>query len=86
LSHTVHFATTIQNDSSTSISNIFVDITKLSSSCTYPTVNGLSDHDAQFLTVNNIAPATNLVPLKHRTREISNEKIMHFQVQLANET
>jgi hypothetical protein len=24
--------------------------------------------------------------LKHRTREISNEKIMHFQVQLANET
>jgi hypothetical protein len=48
--------------------------------------NGLSDHDVQFLTVNNIAPATNIVHLKQRAREINNERIMQFQPQLANES
>jgi hypothetical protein len=86
LSHTVHFATRTQNDSSTAISNIFVDITRLSSSSTCPIINGLSDHDAQFLTVNNIVPATNIVPLKQSTREINIERIMQFQLQLANES
>jgi hypothetical protein len=47
---------------------------------------GLSDHDAQFLSVNNTVPATNIVPLKQRIREINNEGIMQFQPQLANET
>jgi hypothetical protein len=47
--------------------------------------NGLSDRDAQFLTVNNIAPATNIVPLKQRTREINSESIMQFQLQFTNE-
>jgi hypothetical protein len=70
MSYTVHFATGTQNDSSTSIDNTFVDIRKLSSSTTCPIINGLSDHNAQFLTVNNIAPATNTVPLKEGTREI----------------
>jgi hypothetical protein len=55
MSHTVHFATRTQNDSSTPTGSIFVDITRLSSSSTYPIINGLSDHDAHFLTVNNIA-------------------------------
>jgi len=63
LSHAVHFATTTQNDSSTAVDNIFVDITRLSSSSTYLMINGLSDHDVQFLTVNSIAPATNIVHL-----------------------
>jgi len=84
LSHTVHFATRTQNDSSTAINNIFVDITRLSSSSTCPIINGLSDHAGQFLTVNNIAPATNIVHSKQRTREINNERIMQFQLQLAN--
>jgi len=38
-----------QNDSSTTIDNIFVDITRLSSSSACPIINGISDHDAQFL-------------------------------------
>jgi len=79
LPHIVHFATRTQNDSSTTIDNIFVDIT-----C--PIINGLSDHDAQFLTVNNIAPATNIVHLKQGTRERNNESIIQFQLQLANES
>jgi hypothetical protein len=54
LSHTVNFATRIQNDSSTAIDNIFVDNSRLKSSSTSPPINGLSDHDAEFLIMNNI--------------------------------
>jgi len=36
--------------------------------------------------VNSIAPATNIVHLKQRTREINNERIMQFQRQLPNES
>jgi hypothetical protein len=46
LSHTVNFATRTQNDSRTAIGNIFMDITRLSSSSTCLIINGLSDHDA----------------------------------------
>jgi hypothetical protein len=86
LSHTVNFAPRTQNDSSTAIDNIFVDITRLSSPSTYPIINGLSAHDAQILTVNNIVPASNTEPLKQRTREINTERIDQFKLHLANET
>jgi hypothetical protein len=39
----------VKDDSSITIDNIFVDITRLSSSATCPIINGPSDHDAQFL-------------------------------------
>jgi hypothetical protein len=48
-------------------------------------INGLSDHDAQYLMINNIAAAGNLIPLKQRTRKV-NETIMHFQLLLKSET
>jgi hypothetical protein len=86
MSHTVHFVAGTQNDTSTAINNIFVDITRLSSSFTCPIINVLSDHDTQFLTVNNIALAANIVHLKQRAREINNERIMQLQLQFANET
>jgi hypothetical protein len=86
MSHTVHFATGTQNDSNTAINNSFVDITRLSSSSTHPIINGLSYYDAQFLTVNNTASATNILYCKQRTREINNESIMQFQIQSANES
>jgi hypothetical protein len=40
---------------------------------------------AQFLTVNNIVPAINIMPLEQRTIELNNERIMQFQLQLADE-
>jgi hypothetical protein len=86
LSHSVNFSTRTRNDSSTAVSNISVDITRLSSSSTYHIINGVSDYEAQFLAVNNTVPATNTVYLKQRTREINNKRIMQFQLQLANET
>jgi hypothetical protein len=33
---------------------IYVDNSRLESSYTSPLINGLSEHDAQFLTINNI--------------------------------
>jgi hypothetical protein len=76
LSDTVNFATRIQNNSSTAIDNIFVDNSRLKTSSTSPVINGLSDYDAQFLTINNILYATtNKIPFKQKTRLINNETI-----------
>jgi hypothetical protein len=83
LIHTVNFATRIQNDSRTANDNIFVDSIRFSSSSTSPIINGLSDHEAQYL---NIATAGNLIPLKQRTRKVNNETIMQFQLLLKSET
>jgi hypothetical protein len=86
LKYTANFATRIQNDSRTEIDNIFVDCIRFSSSSTSPIINGLSDHDAQYILINNIAAAGNLIPLKQRTRKVSNETITQFQLLLKSET
>jgi hypothetical protein len=67
--HTVNFATRIQNDTSTAIDNIFVDSIRFSSSSTSPIINGVSDHDSQYLMINNIAAASNF-----NTFEVENKK------------
>jgi hypothetical protein len=74
LSHTVNFATRVQNSLSTAID----------SSCTSPIVNSFSDHDSQFLKVNNIILEVNSRPLKQKTRKINTEHISHFQCLLEN--
>jgi hypothetical protein len=86
LLHTVNFATSVQNSSSTAIDNISIDSARLSSSYTSPIVNGLSDHDTQFLTISNIAEEVNLAPSKWRTRIINDETTAQFQHVLENET
>ena len=86
LSHTVNFATRIQNESSTAIDNIFVDNNILGSTITLPLINGLSDHDAQLLTINNIHAATKIFSLKQRTRIINSETLTNFQSLLKQET
>ena len=58
LSHAVDFATRMQNKSSTSIDNIFVDNSRLESTITFPLINGLTDHDAQLHIINNKYAAT----------------------------
>jgi hypothetical protein len=78
LIHTVNFATRIQNNSRIAIDKIFVGSIRFSSSSTSPIINGLTDHDAQYLMINNIAAAGNLIPLKQRIRKVNNETIMQF--------
>jgi hypothetical protein len=86
LIHTANFATRIQNDSSTAINNIFVDITRFSSSSTSSIINDLSDHDAQYLMMNNLAVAGKFIHQKQRIRKINSESIMQFQRLLKSET
>jgi hypothetical protein len=50
----------------------------LSSFYTSPKDNGISDHDAQFLT------EVNLIPFKEGTRKINNQTIVQFQHLLEN--
>jgi hypothetical protein len=51
---TVNFPTRIHNSSFTAIDNIFIDKVKYENYSIHPLVNGLSDHDAQMITINNI--------------------------------
>jgi hypothetical protein len=60
----VNFPTRVQNSSSTAKDNIFIDSARLNSSYTAPIINGLSDHDAHFLTISDINTGINLAPLK----------------------
>jgi hypothetical protein len=81
LTHTVNFATRIQNDSSTAIDNIFVDSIRFISSSTSPIINGLSEHDTQYLMTDNTTAASNLIQLKKNKKTI-----MQFQLLLKSET
>jgi hypothetical protein len=78
LSHKL-IETRVQNSSTTTMDNIFIHNARFSSFCISLIVNGLSDHDAQFLIVNNIMSEVNSTPLKQETRKINNETIAHFQ-------
>jgi hypothetical protein len=51
---TVDFPTRIRKKSSTAIDNIFIDISKKEEYRIYSLINGLSDHDAQFIIIHNI--------------------------------
>jgi hypothetical protein len=51
----VDFTTRITAISSTAVDSIFVDYITLSKLHVFPVINGLSDHDAQYLIINNVA-------------------------------
>jgi len=51
---TVNFPTRIHNNSITAIDNIFIYKVKYENYSIHPLVNGLSDHDAQIIKINNI--------------------------------
>jgi exonuclease III len=53
LTSVVIFPTRTQNYTTTATGNIFIDISKMGNYSTCPTINGLSDHDAQSITLNS---------------------------------
>jgi hypothetical protein len=85
LSPTIDFATRVQNSLSIAIDNVSIDNARLSSYTT-PIVNDLSEHDAQFLTISNIAIEVDLAPSKRRTGIINDETTAQFKRLLENET
>jgi hypothetical protein len=50
----VIFPSRTQKHSSTAIGNIFINTLQFNNCVITPVFNGLSDHDAQFLTLNEI--------------------------------
>jgi exonuclease III len=53
LTSTVFFPTTVQNGVATAINNIFTDVSKNETYTIYSHINGLLDHDAQIINLNN---------------------------------
>jgi hypothetical protein len=55
LTSVVNFPTHLQQSSATAIDNIFIDTTTCGRYSIAPIINGLSDHDAQVLTLYSIS-------------------------------
>jgi len=66
VSHTVNFATRIQNNSCTDIDKIFMDSSRINLSSTFPTINALSNQDAKILAIKNKYATINEFPLKEQ--------------------
>ncbi|PNF30772.1 hypothetical protein B7P43_G06180, partial [Cryptotermes secundus] len=85
LSSTVNFPTRVQNNSSSAIDNIFIDNSKLRDYTVGPFINGLSDHDAQLIEINNI----DLQPSNQQyqtVRKINKHTMADFVTKLSNES
>ena len=85
LSDIITFPTRIQNESHTKIDNIFINTKKLNNYLVYPSVNGLSDHDAQCLIIHNLLnykPKENF----HYSRKITELYKAEFNIKLSHET
>jgi len=72
----VHFPTRITNTSISSIDNIFVD--SRNNYTIKPYINGLSDHDAHLLKLNNLAQPIGIIKPIY-TRSINKHAIAEFQ-------
>jgi len=85
LTSTVNFPTRIQKNSATAIDNIFIDTSKLGNYIISPLINGLSDHDAQIITLHSY---TSRPPSKNYRliRDINDHMINDFLNQLSCET
>ena len=85
LTSTVNFPTRIQKNSATAIDNIFIDTSKMGNYTISPIINGLSDHDAQFITLysSNMRPTSK----NYRSiRNINDHTINYFLTKLSCET
>jgi hypothetical protein len=83
---TVHFSTRIQNQSNTAIDNIFIVYNyKFPKYTVSPIYNGLSDHDAQLLTIKDI----NIQIVNHLSysiRNINKYSMEEFKIRLRYES
>ena len=82
---TVEFHTRIHNKSITTIDNIFVNSIKQKRINVYPWINGLSDHDAQFIILHDIKIRT--AKQKFYTfRNFNKTAVTNFNLQLSYES
>jgi len=79
----VHFPTRIVNNSISMTDNIFIDASR--NYTTEPYINGLSDHEAQILTIHNV-PVKNITTDPYYIRTFNKNAITEFQLQLSWES
>jgi hypothetical protein len=82
----VDFPTRITTNSSTAIDSIFVDCSGLNKLHMFPVINGLSDHDAQYLTINNIVTCRKNKSGLIKRRIVSEPGVLTFKEMLSNES
>ena len=81
----VEFPTRFGTNSQTAVDNIFIDTSTFQEYKLYPLINGLSDHDAQYLIIDNeeIKVEDNHTYFK---RKMNKYTIADFQLKLSHET
>jgi hypothetical protein len=82
---TIEFPTRITNGSASAIDNIYIDISHIGSYTACPVINGLSDHDAQVIRLENIITHKKLNESKI-TRNFDKYSISDFKINLSYET
>jgi len=80
----IDFPTRIHNNSNTMIYNIFINKLKNENYSVYPIINGLSDHDAQVLSLCDIIVPDDRKEL-YSCREISTHSLNEFQTSVSYE-
>lgn len=84
LTSVVNFPTRTQKHSATAIDNIFIDTSKMRDYTICPIINGLSDHDAQSISIHSFIPRP--PHKKYRfTRKINEHTINDFLLKLSYE-
>jgi hypothetical protein len=81
LSSKVDFPTETRNKSSTSIDNIFINVTSKGDYTTFSLINGLSDHDPQFMLIHIAEPhiqISNILMTKKINKYSINESKLHL--------
>lgn len=81
----VKFPTRICNNASTAIDNIFIEINKIENYEVYPLINGLSDHNAQIISL-NVFQNKSHEHHPHFRRNINKYTIAEFKNSLSYET
>jgi exonuclease III len=84
----VLFPTRIQNKCSSQIDNIFINTTKFKEFSVYPIINGLSDHDAQGLSLHKLINSRKNERDNHFSykRKIDSNSIKDFNIKLSYES
>jgi hypothetical protein len=83
LFHVVDFPTRFNKTSCSTIDNIFIDNSRIK---VLPIINGLSDHDAQYLTLNNVFLLNKGYNSICKMRLITRASISNFVTMLKNES
>jgi hypothetical protein len=77
----VNFPTRIDNKSSTAIDGMFIDKYKFKNYSIIPMPNGLSDHEAQLLTLNNLK-IKNTKSYSYTKRQINKASVENFKLKV----